>query len=139
MRPDLIQGVPIWVADPIAPGRRKINRAAFQIPPGSGNDFTRQGTLGRNVVRLPGLYQVNMALRRQFKINEKLNVQLKAEAFNIFNHPLFGFYETNLQVPARFFGIPQDTLNSSLSIGGLSSLYQLGGSRSMQFSARLNF
>lgn len=137
VRPDLIEGVPIWVGDPKVPGGRRINRAAFQLPPlvTGTSFFSRQGSLGRNVVILPGVYQLNIALRRQFSLFERLKLQLKAEAFNIFNHPLFGQYEKNVQLSS--FGTPSTTLNSNL--GGLNSLYQIGGQRSLQFSARLFF
>ncbi len=141
VRPDLVLGVPIWLDDPAAPGGRRINRAAFLLPPtipGSTTFFARQGTLGRNVVRSPGFYQVNLALRRQFKFGERWNLQLKAEAFNLFNRPIFGGYNNNVRI-ASTFGLATTTLNSSLSNGGLSSLYQIGGPRSMQFSLRLSF
>jgi len=139
VRPDLVTGVPIWISDPAAPGGRRINISAFSIPPTfPGTDFfVRQGTLGRNVVRLPGLYQVNLALRRQFDLSERWKLQLKAEAFNLFNHPLFGGYDANFEPGSSTFGVAQTTLNRSLS--GLSSLYQMGGPRSMQFSLRLGF
>ena len=145
VRPDLIEGMPIWVKDPSVPGGRRINRDAFRRPP--ANPITpsflsaRQGTLGRNVVRLPGIYQVNLGIQRRFKFSEKWNVQLRAEAFNLFNHPIFGQYVTN--VGSSRFGEATAMLNQSLggfnSPTGLNSLYQLGAPRSMQFSLRLGF
>src|SRR5262249_42698597 len=97
--------------------------------------FTRQGTLQRNVVRLPWRHQVNVSLARQIKLAERVNLRLGAEAFNIFNHPLFGSYDTDVQSPT--FGVATDTLNRSL--GSFSQLYQMGGPRSMQFFAKLIF
>ena len=137
VRPDVVPGVPFWIKDPTVPGGQRLNPAAFQTPPRLGSFASRQGTLGRNVVRQPGMYQVNLALRRQFDLSERWKLQLKAEAFNVLNHPLFSGYQNSLRVSG--FGRAQNTLNRSLSAGGLSQLYQLGGPRSMQFSLRLSF
>jgi hypothetical protein len=139
VRPDLVLGQPLWVHDPIAPGGKRINLAAFQAPPVDPDTglSARQGTLGRNVVRLPARYQVNMALRRSFPITEKLALGLSAEVFNVFNQPLFGQYDTNYAPDSTSFGLAMSTLNRS--IGGLNSLYQIGGPRSIQLSLRLSF
>jgi hypothetical protein len=133
--------VPFWIKDPGVPGGQSLNPAAFQIPPFDPNDpfqffLARQGSLGRNVIRLPGIYQLNMALRRQFKLGERLNLQLKAEAFNALNHPLFGGYINNV-IDGNLLGTPTSMLSSAM--GGLNSLYQIGGPRSIQLSARLSF
>lgn len=142
VRPDVVNGVPFWIDNPAAPGGRQINPAAFTPPPGTDGCPpwgcfvpTRQGTLGRNVVIAPGIYTINADLRRRIKFNEKMAMELKAEVFNVFNHPLFGGYETSLS--SLQFGFARNTLNQSL--GGQSSLYQIGGPRSMQFSLRFIF
>src|SRR5207244_1414668 len=90
VRADVVPGVPIWIKDATLPGGRRLNPAAFQKPPfilgqTCGDCFARQGTLGRNVVVGPGKSQVNLGLRRQFNFSERWKLQLKAEAFNIFN------------------------------------------------------
>jgi hypothetical protein len=137
VRPDVVPATPFWIVDPTAPGGQRINPAAFALPPvNSLGIFARQGTLGRNVVRQPGFSQVNFGVRRQFRISEKLRLQLKAEAFNVLNHPAFdGYTKRPLGFPDA--GKATTTLNKSL--GGLNSLYQIGGARSMQFSAKLSF
>jgi hypothetical protein len=142
-RPDVVPGLPFWINDPTMPGGRRLNRAAFVSPPvvdvcapfGCLSP-ARQGTLGRNVIRLPGIYQLNTAVRRQFRLGERLNLQLKAEAFNVLNHPLFGSYVNNL-LNGDLIGTPTGMLSSTM--GGLNSLYQIGGPRSMQLSVRLAF
>ncbi|HKZ01687.1 MAG TPA: TonB-dependent receptor, partial [Pyrinomonadaceae bacterium] len=138
-RPDYIAGTPLYINDPNAPGGRRFNSAAFTRPPGvPGSPTTpaRQGTFGRNVMRELPLYQLDIALGRTFRFTEKVGLQVKGEAFNAFNHPMFAGYRTSFTVPGTF-GVPSTTLNSGL--GGLNSLYQLGGSRSIQLSARLSF
>jgi outer membrane receptor protein involved in Fe transport len=146
VRPDLVAGQPLWVNDPAAPGGRRINVAAFADPPvdANGNPM-RQGTLGRNVVRQPGVYQVNLALRRNFKLTERWNLQLKAEAFNLLNHPMFsydGYPAQYFETGSTSFGRANTTLNKASNAGSgasLNSLYQMGGPRSFQFSARFGF
>jgi hypothetical protein len=137
-RPDLILGVPLYITDPTVPGGRRFNSAAFRTPPTipGASMPTRPGTFGRNVLRGLPLYQLDMALRRQFKLTEQWRAELRAEAFNIFNHPNFGSYCPCFPSPTTF-GVPLVMLNRSL--GGLSSLYQIGGPRSMQLSLKMSF
>lgn len=110
IRPNRVSGVPVWIEEAGVPGGRRINPAAF-APPTSVNGVFTQGTLGRNEIYRPGIFQVNMGLRRQFGIYERLRLQLRAEAFNLFNRPQFGGYQTNLGFSN--FGIPTQTLNTS--------------------------
>ena len=145
VRPDIIPGVPFWIKDSTVAGGQRLNQAAFQSPPLNLNGIpVRQGTLGRNVVRLPGIYQVNLGLRRQFNLGERLNLQFKAEMFNVFNHPLFGNYCASIGCGSSF-GVPESTLANSGGatntgvLAGLNPLYQIGGPRSMQFSVRIGF
>ena len=86
-----------------------------------------------------GAWQMDLAVRRNFPINERLKLQFRAEAFNIFNHPNFGTINaTYCSVgPGCSFGQATATLANSL--GGLSPLYQMGGPRSIQFALKLIF
>jgi hypothetical protein len=50
------------------------------------------GTLGNapiGDIRGPGEVTFNVALDKQFQIHEKMNIQLRGEAFNVFNHTNF--------------------------------------------------
>jgi len=129
-RANLIDGVPVYIEDPSAPGGRIINRAAFSTPPPN-----QQGNLGRNRIRGLAAWQIDMAVRRQFNFSEKLNLQFRAEAFNIFNHPNFGTINTTLT--STTFGQATNMLGSQLS--GLNALYQIGGPRSLQFAIIVRF
>src|SRR6266513_1067596 len=82
-----------------------------------------------------GEWQQDFALRRQFNLTEKVGMQFRAEAFNIFNHPNFGAIQTTLT--AANFGQATNMLNRQL--GGLNQLYQIGGPRSLQFALKLRF
>jgi hypothetical protein len=123
------------------PGGRAVNPSAFRVPIANG-----QGSAPRNFVRGFGAWQMDLALRRDFAIFERLRLQFRAEAFNLFNHPSFGAINptycspvpgSTSFAPGCTFGLAKGTLASSL--GGLNALYQVGGARSMQFSLRLSF
>jgi hypothetical protein len=47
------------------------------------------GNLGRNALTGPPFKQWDLALYKNTKITERLNLQLRAEFFNIINHPNF--------------------------------------------------
>ena len=119
------------------PGGRAINPNAFaQSPtdPTTGIPL-RPGTAPRNFVRGFGAWQMDLAIRRDFPIHERLKLQFRAEAFNIFNHPNFGMIDPNFG--SSTFG--QATATLAQSLGVLSPLYQMGGPRSMQFALKVVF
>jgi hypothetical protein len=111
------------------PGGRAINPEAFTAA-GSG-----LGDAPRNFTRGFGAVQMDLAVRREFPIHERLKLQFRAEAFNIFNYPNFG--SINGSFGQNTFGQATGTLANSLGI--LSPLYQMGGPRSMQFALKLTF
>ena len=130
VRANVVPGVPFYIEDPSLPGGRRINAAAFATPP-SGT----LGNLGRNAVRGLGAWQQDVAVRRSFRLNRRLMLQVRAAAFNVFNHPNFGAIQTVLG--SSNFGQPTNMLNQQL--GGVNPLFQFGGPRSLQFAARLGF
>jgi len=135
-RPNLVSGAPLWIADPNVAGGKRINKAAFTIPTGPV-----QGNLGRNALNGFGATQVDLTLRRQFKLRERLSLQARADLFNIFNHPNFGPPINYLSSP--LFGQSTQMLGASLGSGGqsggLNPLYQIGGPRSAQLAIKLQF
>jgi len=135
-RPNLVSGVPLWIANPNVAGEKEINPAAFTTPTGA-----TQGNLGRNALRGFGATQVDLTLRRQFKLRERLALQARADFFNIFNHPNFGPPTNYLSSP--LFGQSTQMLGASLGSGGqnggLNPLYQIGGPRSAQLALKLQF
>jgi hypothetical protein len=127
---NIVPGQPFYLYGAQYPGGREINPGAFSAPaPGDLGDAPR------NVVRGFGLWQMDLAVRREFPIYERLKLQFRAEAFNVFNHPNFGMINPNFGQPT--FGQATSTLNESLGV--LSPLYQAGGPRSMQFALKLIF
>lgn len=71
-----------------------FNQSAFAFPaPGMF------GNAGRNILEGPGFTNVNASLVKNTAISERFNLQLRAEAFNLFNHP-------NFNLPDNFLGSP---------------------------------
>ena len=130
-RPDVVPGQPFWVSTPGAPGGKVLNPAAFSAP-----QTLQQGNEGRNDIAGFGLTQVDFSVGRKFPITERLNLQFRADAFNLLNHPNF----TN---PLAYVGLGPYYLQSqtmlSTGLGGLNPLFQEGGPRSLQLSLRLTF
>ena len=155
VRPDIVPGQPFYLYGPQCaqafdvpecPGGRGFNPAAFTDPPidpTTGNPL-RQGTLPRNALRSFGAAQWDFAVHRSFRIYESLQLQFRAEMFNVLNHPNFGPPCGTFGPSACTFGLSTQMLGQSLNSGNLgggafSPLYQLGGPRSIQFALKLTF
>jgi outer membrane receptor protein involved in Fe transport len=54
------------------------------------------GTLGRNAFRGPGATNVDLAIAKKFKIREQATLELRGDAFNVFNHTQFGNPDTTI-------------------------------------------
>ena len=53
------------------------------------------GNAGVGTVLSPGLSNYNVALYKDFRMNERFTLQFRSEFFNAFNHPNFGSPSTN--------------------------------------------
>jgi hypothetical protein len=143
-RPDVVPGQPLYLYGSGFPGGKSFNGAAFSIPvPGL------EGNLGRNVLRGLGAWQIDFSLHREFRVSEGLILQIRTEAFNLFNHPNFAnpadpnSPEQLTLAPGPGFGSATQMLATGLGranvVGQLSPLFQVGGPRSLQFVLRLRF
>jgi hypothetical protein len=146
-RPDLVPGEPFYlqgsqcssefvslgvlVQGQSCPGGIGLNPAAFSIP-----STVRQGTERRNDIPGLGLTQLDFSIGRKFSLTERLNLQLRADAFNLFNHPNFTNPLAEIDGGSATL-ISQEMLNHGL--GGLNPLFQEGGPRSFQLSLKLTF
>jgi hypothetical protein len=110
---------PNVVGDPALPNRtpeRWFNTSAFAFPaPGTF------GNAGRNTLEGPGTENVNASLVKNTALGERFQLQLRAEVFNLFNHP-------NLNMPDNFLGSP--------TFGRINSARD---PRHVQFGAKLLF
>lgn len=121
-RPDVVAGVDPYPATPTPD--QWLNIAAFAVPARG-----TWGNAGRNILRGPGLLQLDVALQKRFTISGSRNFQFRWEAFNVFNRMNLGNPGTNISAPAQFGRIT----------GPLNSNYGTGTARQMQFMFRINF
>jgi Ca-activated chloride channel family protein len=149
LRPDRIEGVPLYLRDPAQAGGWRINPAAFAVPLAA-----RQGTLARNSLRGFPFDQLDAALRRQFNFNERVSLQLGAEAFNLLNRANFEdpagadatlgsrLSPADIFRPNLAFGRSTSMLARGVSPGagaGYQSFHNPGGARTIQLSLKLRF
>jgi hypothetical protein len=133
--PDRVTDQPLYIHNSQVATGRQINPAAF-VEKEDTNGNVIEGDAGRNSARGYDAVQADITLRREFPFTERVGLQFRAEAYNILNHPSFGSIYNSL-ANGPLFGQAYTTENSQL--GGLSSIYQVGGARSMQLSLKLHF
>jgi hypothetical protein len=134
-RPNLVPGQPLYIASS-APPYRVANAAAFAIPAAG-----TYGDAGRNILRAPGLQQLDLSLLKTMKASERISVQIRAEFFNVYNHANFATPAAsgnNLLTVGSSFGLSQEMANAS-SGGLLLPLFNQGGPRSIQLALKLVF
>jgi hypothetical protein len=130
--PNVVPGQPIYLYGSGYPGGRIVNYNAFSLTPVGVN-----GDVPRNFLRGYDAIQLDTALRRDFPITERLNLQFRAEAFNVFNHPQFAAFDPNVTDGPGVFGYATSSLANQGS--ALNPLYEPGGPRSLQLSLKLRF
>ncbi|MDQ3799329.1 MAG: TonB-dependent receptor [Acidobacteriota bacterium] len=145
-RPDLIGGLPLYVADAASPTGYRLNADAFARPASD----TGQGNLGRNALVGPGAWQLDLGLKKKFRLTGKSDISFRWDVYNVFNHPNFNNPYSNISyrqngqrsIPS-FFGTPTLSMArgyaASENTGGVNPVLQVGGARAMQFSLRLKF
>jgi hypothetical protein len=131
-RPDLVPSQPIvnsnWEAGPDSIGY--LNGNAFADPP-----LGTFGTLGRNAVYDPRFWNVDFAVAKSVSLTEKLALQLRAEMFNIFNHPNFALPNFFVSPGSSQQGLITQTPDQAQTNPGLGG----GGPRVFQVGLKLVF
>lgn len=84
-----------------APSGLFLNPAAYAIPPAN-----RWGNAGRNTITGPGTFTMNASLARTFRINDRYSADLRIDATNALNHPVFPSWGT--VVSSAQFGLPSN-------------------------------
>ncbi len=127
-----VPGKAIYLYSNQIPGGKQLNPAAFTPAP-----IGQDGSVPLNHFRGFGLSQWNLAIRRDFPIYENLHLQFRAESFNLFNHPAFGYIDSTLSDVT--FGQAENTLAGALTTGNTGGEFQSGGPRNLQFALKLLF
>lgn len=96
-RPNVVAGVSTRTGKTVTQSatggnRAFFNPAAFSTSTVSPGNF---GNASRNMLRGPNYYDVDTALSRVFPVHEQVNLNLRIEAFNLFNHPFFNTFTTS--------------------------------------------
>ena len=145
VRPDVVPGQPFYLNESQFAGGKAFNPAAFTAPPTDPTTGAplRQGDLSRDALRAFGALQWDFAVHREFAFHDSVRVQFRAEMFNLLNHPNFGPPVADISNLSQF-GQSIQMLGRSLESqnqggGSFSSLYQIGGPRSIQLALKLQF
>lgn len=127
--PDRVSGVSMYLPNPSVDGY--FNPAAFRDPQQvrntKGSPITLFGNASRRVGRGPGSKNMDFSFFKNFRVRERLNVQFRAEAFNLTNSPTFSLPSASNAAL---------TLGSS-TFGKLASSSSTG--RQVQFGLKLSF
>lgn len=115
-------------ATPIAAGNARTQTgpslALFSDPP-----FGRGGNLGRNRFRGPGINNWDMVLQKSIHISERVGVEFRTEAYNLFNRVQFNQPGNQTSDPGTF---GQSTSEARRADG-------TSGARQLQFGLKLKF
>jgi len=92
---------------------------------------TSYGTVPRNAFRGPGFINTDLSLAKHiFLFGEKLDAELRADAFNVFNHTNFANPTTNINSP---------TFGTISSVVGANDATNPRGPRIIQVALHLKF
>ncbi len=116
-RPNIVPGQSISLPRSLRNAEQFFDTGAFSTPA----PYTF-GNAGRDIIPGPGNNIFDIALHRQFRIREGHTVELRAESFNVFNHPNWGIPGPNPDF-GPFFG----------------KIFTSGEPRRMQFGLRYDF
>jgi hypothetical protein len=141
-------------------GPNGVDLSSFQVPCTFGNPLgsgsgdsncipgTRHfGNMGRNSLRAPSFKELNFSVSKNTPITEHVNLQLRAEFFNIVNHPNFANpnlpnfitdpANNGLGASGRGIGFFPITATGDVGIG--NPFLGGGGPRGVQFAAKIIF
>ncbi len=139
-----------------------INLSSFQVPCTFGNSTSISGSgdsnclagsrhfgnLGRNVLFGPSFKEFNLGIFKNTAITERVNMQIRADFFNVFNHPNF----SNPELPGFIAdpgvngidrltgrGIGSYALTATGDVGIGNPFLGGGGPRGIQLAAKFTF
>jgi outer membrane receptor protein involved in Fe transport len=111
------------------PGQSYFDPLAFRAVTGA-----RFGTAGLNILRGPGLVNLDLGIFRAFQLSERFQLQFRAEAFNATNTPHFNNPGAN---------VSSMVLNNDGSIRSLGGYTEITSARAderqVRFALRLSF
>jgi hypothetical protein len=127
-RANLVTGVPLYPANKSR--TQWFNPAAFTAPPlytvGSAT-YATYGNSGYDMLRGPAFQSWDMNLEKNIAFKERYKVQLRADSFNVFNHPNFG--------------TPNAAISNTATVGTITSISGTPSyeARTVEFAAKFSF
>jgi len=148
-RPDLVGNPLTGTSTP----SQFLNLTAFKVPctlddEGACIPGTQHfGSLGRNALVGPSFRNFDFSIVKNNKLTERVSMQLRMDVFNLFNHPNFAnplwpnfgvdFLQNGMDATGRGTGFLPITTTPDVGTG--NPFLGGGGSRNIQFAARLSF
>ena len=125
-RANRVTGVPLY---PSAKSRQQwFNPAAFAAPTNAaGIPGGAYGNSGYDMLRGPRYQDWDLNLEKNIEWHERYRVQLRADAFNVFNHPNLGTPNANISNTS--------TVGTITSVSGTPTYEQ----RTVEFAGKFNF
>jgi hypothetical protein len=117
----------------------RLNPAAFAPPP--------VGSIGidapLNYLNTPGVNNWDMAVQRNVPLREKLRLQLRVDAFNVFNHTQFSSINSTINFSSLTnptpTNLPYDSNGNLVNKNGFGTVSGVRSPRVLQIVARLVF
>jgi len=125
-RADRVPGVPLYPSHKTL--TQWFNPAAFQVPTNAaGIQGGAFGNSGYNLLRGPRYQDWDINLQKNILFRERYNVQLRADSFNVFNHPNFN--------------TPNANISNGSTFGKITSVSSTPAyePRTVEFAAKFNF
>ena len=127
-RANVVPGVALYPATKTR--AQWFNPAAFTAPPNyvvNGVTYASYGNSGYDMLRGPRYQDWDMSLQKNIAFKERYRVQLRADSFNVFNHPNFG--------------TPNAAISNASARGTITSASGTPGyeQRTVEFAAKFNF
>ena len=72
-----------------------VDTTTNQCYPVTSPQYCQDGDSGRNILRSPGFKWTDLDVAKRFKLTEHLTFRVEVQAYNLFNHPNFGFPNSN--------------------------------------------
>jgi hypothetical protein len=117
---DVVPGVNPRLNANVSGGRQYINPAAF-IDPSKVTTIPSYGDAGRNSLRGPGLFDLDVSLKRTFPIHDQIAIDFVADSFDVTNTPQFANPAVNA------------------SAGGFGVITSSNANRTLRLSGRISF
>jgi hypothetical protein len=141
-RANRVPGVPLYPA--VKSRQQWFNPAAFTAPPcytntglsgtcatvyanaGGATVYDTYGNSGYDMLRGPAFQDWDMNLQKNIKF-ERYNVQLRADSFNVFNHPNFA--------------VPNSSITSTSNVGQITGISSTPSyeARTVEFAVKFSF